>query len=132
MAQLTNPLWEPQSNNPLPRCVTTVKFTAKPGRSAAGPPATVRITYKLRGSLVRFVLPSPGPAGSVVVSQTGNMLVDDHRGVADAFSVTRTLTLQASGHPALETLDVAVADLVNGVPVNEHSSSTNITFALGS
>jgi hypothetical protein len=128
MAQLSDPDWQPPSNNPLPRANTTVTFVATP---RGNPDGGVRVTYFLVDPHVQFVLPSPPAAGAVEVSQAQDRLVEDHTAITtDSTSITRALTLQAIGQPALATLRVSVADMVGRIPVRERSSEDSITFTL--
>jgi len=128
MAQLSDPDWQPPSNNPLPKADTTVTFTAHP---RGEPDGGVRVTYFMVDPHVQFVLPSQAADGAVVVSQAQDRLVEDHPGIkADATSIRRTLALRVIGRPVLATLRVSVADMVGGVPVRERASEDSITFTL--
>jgi len=128
MAQMSEIVWEPPEDNPLPRADTTATFVAHPREN---PDGGVRVTYTLSHPNVQFVLPSPPADGGVVVLHKPNRLVEDYPAIrTDPTSIERALTLDASGRPARLTLVASVADVVDGSPVRERTRRKAITFRL--
>jgi hypothetical protein len=140
MSQLSTIEWTPSKGNPLPECTTEVSFDVTdimPGTTR------VRVSYKLLGPLVEFVVPSPVAKDAKKIRQGPSELVEEYRkkeGNEEADEeadesilthVDRELKLKAVGKPASATLEVSLVDLTDsGEVLDHHSSRGSISFKL--
>jgi hypothetical protein len=124
MAFLTQPQWTPQFGNPVP-CATRVQFSVMPGPGVT----KVRIRYALQGSLVQFAASPPQP-GATPLTQSGQILEDEHP--VTALPVARGINLQSAGQgaPAAVSMTVTVFDVVGGAPANPNAASAMISFTV--